>query len=203
MNNMSWIEIIYWGATIIGGTLFLLRTIMLMVGGGVDHTDFGGDFHGDVGVDLHPDTQFDADHTESIGDSDFSFKLLSLQGITAFFMMFGLIGLALLRARLPNILTIFGGSIAGLFAVWVISLLFSQMKRLQSDGTINIKNAIGQTGSVYLAIPAKGSGQVQVSIQGSLKILNAVAEGQKNITTGSTIEVTGTVDNQTVVVKKL
>ena len=35
MNDLTWIEIIYWAATIIGGTLFILRVIMLFIGGGV------------------------------------------------------------------------------------------------------------------------------------------------------------------------
>lgn len=201
MNNLSWIEIIYWGSTIIGGTLFLLRTIMFMVGGGVDHDALDADFQGDMPGDH--DFHLDVDHTEAIGDSDFSFKILSLQGVTAFFTMFGLIGLSLLRANLAIIFTILGGIIAGLFAVWVISILFSQMKRLQSDGSLKIQNAIGQKGKVYLAIPAKGSGQVQLPVQGSLRVFDAVANDQKSINTGVNVQVTGVVDNKTLVVKKL
>ena len=49
MYGLSWIEIIYWGATIIGGTLFILRTIMMLVGGGLDLGD--GDFDADVDMD--------------------------------------------------------------------------------------------------------------------------------------------------------
>jgi len=200
MSNLSWIEIIYWGSTIIGGTLFLLRTITFLIGAGVDHDAMDADFHGDMPGEH--DFHLDMDHTEAIADSDFSFKILSLQGITAFFTMFGLIGLALLRANLATILTIFGGTMAGLFAVWVISLLFSQMRRLQSDGSLNINNAIGQKGQVYLAIPAKGSGQVQLPVQGTLRIFDAVSETQKSLPTGTNVEVTSIVDNKTLVVKK-
>ena len=75
MNNLSWIEIIYWGSTIIGGTLFLLRTITFLIGGGMGHDALDADFDGDLPgeIDLHPDL----DHTEAIADSDFSFKILS------------------------------------------------------------------------------------------------------------------------------
>ena len=141
---------------------------MLLVGGGVDHgdihTDFGSDIHTDLGGDLHGD--FDPHVEPDHADTYASFKFLSLQGLTAFFMMFGLVGLALLKAEFAVILTIFGGAIAGLFTVWIISIIFAQMRHLQSEGTLDIQNAIGEVGSVYLTIPANGPGQVQLSVQG-------------------------------------
>ena len=216
MGDMAWIETIYWVSTIIGGTLFILRTILMVVGGGLGHDDYDMHVDGDVGDihvdhDLHVDHDvhvdhdiyLDADHTDTPFDTDFSFKLLSMQGLTAFFMMFGLVGLALLKADLAIVITILGGIVAGLLAVLVISLLFHQTKRLQSDGTINIQNAIGQSGSVYLAIPAKGSGQVRVPVQGALKIFDAVSKDKKPIKTGDNIEVTDIVDNKTLIVKKV
>ena len=182
---MNWLEIVFMGSAVIGGTLFLLRMGTLVVGGldfgdsdiphdidggfdGMDG-DIGGDFHGDLG------DGGDIDHAST----DFSFKFLSLQGLTAFFMMFGLVGLALLRANFWALVSIVGGMIAGLFTVWVIGLIFTAMRQLQSSGTIQIKNAIGQQGSVYLNIPASGSGQVQVAVQGSLKIFDAVSDGKQ------------------------
>jgi hypothetical protein len=77
------------------------------------------------------------------------------------------------------------------------------MGKLQSSGTIDIKNAIGQQGTVYLTIPATGSGQVSVAVQGSLKIFDAVSEGNKKIPTGEKIKVINVIDNKTLVVTKL
>jgi len=228
MGNLSWIEIIYWAATIIGGTLFILRTILFLVGGGLgDHgydSGMGDAMHSDVMsdvmhtdaitdiphdtdmVDLHLEVDHDGIHSSDIhdvGDTDVSFQLLSLQGLTAFFMMFGLVGLALYKANLFVPLTVVGAVVVGLFTVWVISVLFSQMTRLQSDGTIDIGNAVGQAGSVYLSIPAKGSGQVQVTVQGSLKILDAVSADGKKISTGVKVRVKGVSDSTTLIVEKL
>jgi hypothetical protein len=193
MNNMSWVEIVYWGSTVIGGTLFFLRTIMMLVGGGLGQEDFDADF----------DANVDADHTGTVADSDFSFQLLSMQGLTAFFMMFGLVGLALLKANLAVLFSITGGVFAGLFAVWVISWLFSQMKRLQSDGTLNVQNAVGVSGSVYLNITESGTGQMQVTVQGALKIFDAVSTDKQMLKTGEKILVIGTVDNNTLIVEKI
>lgn len=202
-NDLPWIEVIYWIATILGGTLFLLRTVMMLVGGDLElgggdaEIDLGGeltmDFDGDVSGD------FDGDHA----DADTSFRALSLQGLTAFFMMFGLVGLTLSRAGLHVLLTIFGAAIAGFFTMWVIGLVFAGMRGLESSGTIQIANAVGATGSVYLTIPAKGSGQVQVAVQGSLKIYDALSNQNKKIPTGEKVRVVGIVDDKTLEVETI
>ena len=89
MAGLTWIEIIYWASTIIGGTLFILRVIMMFIGGSTG--DDGIDSALESGADLSA-----GDHVEA----DVSFKLMSVQGLTSFFMMFGLVGLALLEAGL-------------------------------------------------------------------------------------------------------
>jgi hypothetical protein len=191
MTGLTWIEIIYWASTIIGGTLFTLRLIMMFVGGGFS----------DDGLDSALDTS----NIELSGDhpaADLSFQLLSVQGLTSFFMMFGLVGLALLKANLSVLLTVAGGMIAGLVTVALSGLIFSQMKRLQTEGTINIQNTIGTDGSVYLTIPKNGTGQVQIIVQGSLKIFDAVANNKSMIATGEKIHVVGVAGGNTLIVEK-
>jgi membrane protein implicated in regulation of membrane protease activity len=135
-------------------------------------------------------------------DGDASFKLLSLQGLTSFFMMFGLVGLALLRTNLPAMVSVIGGTIAGLASFWVLSLIFAQMKRLQSEGTIHVQNAVGAEGSVYLTIQKNGTGQVQIVTQGALKIFDAISKDKLLLATGDKIRVVG-VDGNTLVVEKV
>jgi membrane protein implicated in regulation of membrane protease activity len=185
MSDLPLIEIIYWVSTIVGGTLFILRTVLMLLGG-----------------DLSDDALDTVMSSDAQGDTDGGFKLLSLQGLTAFFMMFGLVGLALLKSGMALVLTVFGGAMAGLGAVWLTGILFSQMKRLQSEGTLNLANAVGQQGTVYLTIPAGKSGQIQVAVQGSLRIIDAVSKDQKRIATGEKIQVVDVVDSETLVVEK-
>ena len=205
MNGTAWIEFIYWGSTIIGGTLFILRTVLMLAGGIFGDGDMGSvpgsdaDFSIDVDLGGDIDTGDIGDHVET----DTSFKLLSFQGLSSFFLIFGLVGLALVKAELHVLLTVIGGMLAGLFSVWVISILFSQTKRLQADGTINIKNAVGGKGTVYLTIPENGSGQVQVPVQGSLKVYDAISKGKKKIATGEKIQVVEVADGNTLIVKKV
>jgi len=209
MANLTWIEMLYWACAIGGGTLFIIRVIMTFVGGGLDG-DLGDassdvEFHSDIGghTDLHSDIGNDADGHHHADDANFSFKLASLQGLTAFFTLFGLVGLALVRLRWHVLLTFIGATAAGLLAVWLLGLLLLQMKRLQSEGTLDIRNAIGQTGSVYLTIPANGSGQVQVTVQGSLRIFNAVSRDKNKISTGAGVRVTDITADNTLVVEQI
>jgi len=192
MNDLTWIEIIYWASTIVGGTLLVLRSIMLLVGG-IEHNII--------------DTALDAGHMDISGDhhqdSDGSFKLISMQGLTSFFMMFGLVGLALLKADVHVVFTVFGGAVAGLATVGIVGWLFTQMKRLQSEGTIDIQNTLNTDGSVYLTIPRNGSGQVQIIVQGSLKILDAVSSDESPIPTGDKVRVISVKGGNTLVVEKI
>jgi membrane protein implicated in regulation of membrane protease activity len=182
-QDLSPIEIVYWASAIIGGILFLFRTALLFIGGDVGDADAEGDI-------------FD-------GDSDFSVKLLSLQGLTAFFMMFGLSGLAFVSSGVAEIWSTLGGAGIGLFSVWVLRYIFSIFLRLQSDGTVRLKNAIGQSGKVYLRIPAHGTGQVQVSVQGGLKIYDAQTANEEEITTGENVRVVDVIGESILVVEKL
>ena len=195
MFGLTWIEVIYWASTIIGGTLFILRAAMMLIGGfgdgGMD-ADLSGDVSGD----------FDTDVTGDHAESDVSFKLISIQGLTSFFMMFGLVGLALLKANVPVFLTVVGGIIAGLITVAITGLVFTQMKRLQTEGNIDIQNPIGTEGSVYLTIPKNGTGQVQLIAQGSLKIFDAVSNSKSLIATGEKVRVLGVASGNTLIVEK-
>ena len=188
MFGLTWIEIIYWLSTIVGGTLFLLRLGMMLIGGGV----------GDEALDTALDDAGSGGH-----DADVSFKLMSVQGMTSFFMMFGLVGLAMLKANLPVLLTVIGGIAAGLVTVAITGLVFTQMKRLQTEGTINIQNTIGTEGSVYLNIPKDGTGQVQLIAQGSLKIFDAMSKSKTALVTGEKIRVVGVTSGNTLIVEKL
>lgn len=195
MQNLSVIEIVYWASTIIGGSLFLFRLALFFIGG-----DFGDS---DFDVDLDVDVDFDTDINHGDHDTGGTMKLLSLQGLTAFFMMFGLTGLALLNSDIAEIWSIFGGALAGIFTMWVIANIFRLMRNLQSDGTLRLKNAIGQEGSVYLTIPKDGSGEVSVTVQGALKIFDAVSEGNVKIPTGKRITVTKVINENILVVKRI
>lgn len=171
---MTQAEWFFLACAIIGGVVFLVRMVLMFVGVGGE-----GDLDGLGGTDA-PDT----DHA-----SDESFRFLSIQSMSSFFLMFGLVGLSILRNGGAVWLAFAGAIGSGGITVWLVSLLFTGMKRLQSDGTLRINNAIGQEGTVYLTIPAEGSGQVQVPVQGALRMFEARSAKKIELRTGERIRV--------------
>ncbi|MBE0698083.1 MAG: hypothetical protein IH586_14275 [Anaerolineaceae bacterium] len=166
---------IYLICTIGGGTILILRFILAVVG--LDSGD----------ADIPNDSAMDA----LSGDHAGGFNLLSLQSIAGFFTMFGLVGMGLLQIKASDFLSILGALFAGGFTAWATGMIFLGMRRLQSEGTMDIQNAVGQTGTVYLTIPETGTGVVTVTVQGGLRNLDAVSENRQPIPTGKIVKVVG------------
>jgi membrane protein implicated in regulation of membrane protease activity len=205
LNNLDLLDKVFLTCALIGGVLFTLWTLLQVFlgghGGGDVHADIGGvDFHtGDVHTgDVHGgDIQ-----TEGSADAALSFRALSLQGMMAFVLMFGLVGLATHNEmHLPVSLSLACAFLAGMAMIWVMDRIMRALSRLQSTGTIDMRNAIGEKGTVYLRIPAGGTGKANVVVQGRLITVDAVAENKEEIPTSSQVEVVG-VQNSILVVRK-
>lgn len=76
------------------------------------------------------------------------------------------------------------------------------MGKLTESGTLNLNNAVGKVGTVYLTIPAKrgGLGKVQVKVQG-LQTLDAFTDNAENIKTGALVEITEIINDEILLVK--
>jgi len=85
----------------------------------------------------------------------------------------------------------------------VVARIVMEMQKLQSSGTMQMSNAIGQEGRVYLTIPEKGSGKVSIVIQGGLRELEAVSAAGERIPTGETVRVVRVVSNRVLVVERV
>jgi membrane protein implicated in regulation of membrane protease activity len=198
IDELSGLELLFVICAAFGTILFVIRLVLMFIGGGGEEGAADADAGGMDGADGHDLGGHD------LADSDLSFKALSLQGITAFFMMFGLVGWALVRqGNVPAALSILGGTIAGLATVWIMKKIFQAAGALQSSGTLDLQNAIGQEGLVYLTIHPGQIGKVQVVVQGRLSVLNAIAEDKtEEIKTGQRVWVVR-VSADTLVVEKL
>jgi membrane protein implicated in regulation of membrane protease activity len=185
MESLTAMETFYAACALFGGALFLARTVMMFLG----HS-------GDVETDFHAG--------EAHGDADVGFKLLSLHGLTAFFMMFGLVALALSKQNhVAELWAVAGGVAGGLLTVWLIGKIFIGMKSLQSDGTMRVENAVGQEGSVYLTIRPGKTGQVSVPVQGQLRIFDASTEESAELKTGERVKVVRVAGGSVLVVAKV
>lgn len=223
ITAMTFLEKVFLTSALCGSVVFGIRMVMMFIGltgddsdadidtdsgdGGQDLLDDApGDFDGDTDLDgSHElaETASDTDLHESHDCTDASFKFLSLQGLTAFFMMFGWVGLAIIRdSGLPGWAAIIGGSAAGIFTVYILSFLFRFMLSMQSDGTMKVRHAIGSGGRVYLRIPVEGTGQVEVEVDGRLRIFDAVSSDKEELKTGDQVTVVWVQDNGVLVVEK-
>ena len=196
IENLKGLELLFACCALFGTVLFLIRVAMMFMGHGTDGDAGGqdGDFHLD-GADSAdaadaPDGTYHEMDAGDGSDSDLSFKLLSLQGLTAFFMMFGLVGWATLRQGeyRPQV-PLAAGILAGLATVWVMKKIFQMASGLQSSGTLNLHNAVGREGVVYLTIHPGDTGKVQMAVQGRLMILEACSEDKEEIKTGQSVRV--------------
>ncbi len=172
LDGFDGFAIFFVASAIVGGFFVLFRFVLQMAGS-------AGDLH----TDLHPG---DLHHA----DSDLGFKVLSLQGMSAFLLMFGLVGLALYQqSRVGMAVATVGGVAAGLGAVWVVGKLFALAGRLQGSGNIAADAMLGTEGAVYQTIPAGGSGRVTVTVQGRQRECDAQSVDGSALPTGTPVRV--------------
>ncbi|HTU68589.1 MAG TPA: NfeD family protein [Steroidobacteraceae bacterium] len=157
----------------VGGIVLLFRMILMIAG--LDHP-----------VDVH-------------ADGDAGAQALTVQGISSFLTLFGVVGYCVFHGGLlGGALAIVTGLVSGAFAMWLLHKIFRGMLRLQSSGTVNLFAAIGSEGTVYLTVGREG-GRVQIDFANRLREFEAVSADGAAIPTGTPIRVQGVEANTLVV----
>ena len=179
-------EKIYWVTALVSSTIFLVLIVMTLFGGDAD--DMGGD------VDAEVD-----------GDAGIGFQFLSFKNLMGFFTIFGWSGISCLDNGLSTGLTVFISVICGLLMMTAMAALFYYLAKLQSSGTLKLKNALHQIGEVYLTIGANRSsiGKVSISVQGTLRELEALTDEKNDLKQGNVVKVTEVTDNGILIVQLL
>lgn len=181
----STLELIFSASALIGGVLFLLWFVLLLLGGVAE-----GVFEGLFGLEM------------DVMSSDGSFDAMTFQGVMAFMMFFGLAGLYTLNSDGSDSLAILAGGVAGGASMYGTGKIFQIFFALEASGNVKMSEAVGVRGTVYLRIPEGGVGQVQIELGGGLKTYNAKSEDDQGIATGDFIEVVDTITS-TLVVKRV
>ena len=168
----SALEIIFMMCAFLGTAFFLILMALMMVGdimGGVFDSVFNTDFS---------------------MDSDLSFELFSIQGLAAATMMFGYVGMFTLQATDTEVYAVIAGGISAAASMYGVGLMLKGINNLQADGTMKYEDAIGERGQVYSRIRPNESGEVQVSVDGTLRTLTARAKDRTlHVPTGEFITV--------------
>lgn len=160
-------DALWFSVPAIAGTGFFLLRLLLLAFGGIADADIGG-MEADAGVELHH------------GDSGLAAQFLSIQGITGFFMGFGWTGFAVQRGFEWTLGPAFGAALVGGMAfVFLIGWMFRGVRKLDASGTLNLNEAEGAEGEVYVSVPerGRGSGQVRLVLRQRQRIVNAVSAG--------------------------
>lgn len=168
---------IYKYCAIVGGTLVGIQLVLQLLGVGGDHdidTDHG-DLHHEGGTEGH---------------GNLFFGILSFKALSAFAGVFGLVGLITIDRGLLAVGRVGASAGAGIASMFLVAWVMRGLSRLQASGTINVRNAVGAAGTVYLRVPGAraGRGKVTVEVQGRSMEFPAVTEGP-TLETGTQVTV--------------
>ena len=194
-NGMPLIQQLFALIAIPATVVLVIQTILLFFGFGQDQDSSGsmpdtapGDMNDVPGV--YGDDVVDTFGQESLDVHDSTaeagLRLLTVRGLVAFFAVGGWAGVVMIDLGLHPALAGLVALIAGLSALVLVAWIIKMMLSLQDSGNLDIKNAIGLIGNVYLRIPGnrQGSGKITVILQGRSIELDAVTDDPNGIATG-------------------
>lgn len=195
-SNIPAFEKVFWYFAIPFSVLFSIQTVLTflgMTGDGFDVDD--GGVSGD-GLD------FDGDDSSGF-DTEGSFPIFTVRNFIIFFTIFGWTGIAASNSGMGSAGTLILAIVLAATVMFLVAGIFYFMSRMTESGNINIANAIGNIGEVYIPIPAKraGTGKIQMQIQGAIREIDAVTDDNK-LSTGMAVKVVGVINNQVLLVEK-
>lgn len=145
---------------------------------------------GDEGLDA-ADADVDADvDAVDAAESLTSFKLLSFRSAIAFCTLFSWGGALYLDQGVPVGTALFYAFLWGMLAMVVVAALFYLFRRLVETGTQKLSSCVRESGMTYLDIPADGTGEVKVTVSGTLTHVPARSADGSRIKTGTPVRVT-------------
>lgn len=130
--------------------------------------------------------------TDGGNPSDLSaLRLFTLQSIVAFTTVFGWSSIASITSGASPGISVLMGFFFGLIAMFAIAKLVQVSSRLTENGTVDMRNAIGETGNVYLPIPPKGTGEGKLTmyLQGRYMECSAVTDDENTLPTGAAVRI--------------
>ncbi len=183
-SALTALEKTYWVFALVGGILFLIMLVLTLIGGDAD-------------ADMDVDAEIEA-------DTGAGFQFLTVKNIISFFAVFGWTGITCLDAGMSNTASIVVSAFAGLLMMTIMAALFYYLSRMQDSGTLNMKNAVGLMGEVYLTVQAKrgGIGKVHIRIQGALRELEALTDEEEDLKQGTVIRVNKVSANGILIIEK-
>ncbi len=169
-------------------TVFFLAQMFMAVAG------LGG---GDADVDTHVGGSLEHDTPQDAHDSLAAFKLLSVRSVLAFFTLFTWAGGLYMSRAVPPSRALTYALVWGLVAMVLVSLLLHLIRRMSETGNMRLASCEGRPGTVYLNIPAGGTGEIRVVCDGVVTMMKARAKGGVAVPAGTPIRVLSVLGDNT------
>jgi len=136
-------------------------------------------------------------------DADFGSGIVTLRSLTGFFGGFGWGGVLMLENGFSTGVSTLTATGVGLLLMLSFAYLMRLLYSLKESGNVDLENAVGKTGTVYVSIPAETStlGQIQVMVQGRLQVVPATTHTGHRIGSGTQVRIVELVDGMTFVVE--
>lgn len=151
---------------------------------------------------LGDDSDADMDDVDDIGDGD-GLALFTVKGIVAMLCITGWTGVIFLGTEMATALAYVLAFLCGFATLVVMAYIMKAMSKLQSSGNIDIGNAVGKVGQVYIPIKQGGSGKVNITIQGQYSEFSAISTANETLPTGSYVRVVAVDEAGTLVVEPI
>ena len=125
----------------------------------------------------------------SFPDGVTRFRLLTLLSVLAFITIFGWTGIASTNSGLLPWCSAAVAAVSGLSMMVIVAVAGHLLNKTNIRRTMYFDNAVGETGQVFLTIPARraSQGQVQVKVGGVLRTLSAITDDENDLPNGKTI----------------
>ena len=185
--------------------ILLIQTILSLAGfhdggSGVDLSDTSGiDFGDTSGADLGDMGSHDfSAHTghdmlDGGNPADFaSMRMFTLQTIVAFLTVFSWSAIVSIQSGMPSAAAIILGAVLGFVTMCAVAKIIQLPAKLAENGSLDLRNCIGESATVYVPIPPKGSGEgkVTITVQGQFRELSAVSVETEQLNTGTQVRIT-------------
>ncbi|MCY6485320.1 hypothetical protein OW763_13350 [Clostridium aestuarii] len=182
-SNIPNFEKFFWSLAIPFTALFIIQMVMIIMG--IDNDIDVPNMNDNIDI---PDMNDGID----VNFENVPLKLVSFRNLVIFFTIFSWAGITGSRHGYSKALTILLAIALGIAVIVILSSVYKLIFKLTESGNMDLKNAVGSVGQVYLTIPANrgGSGKIQVIFQSALREMPAITYGQK-LKTGTKVVVVG------------
>ncbi len=192
--------------------ILVIQSVLIIIGLGdgapdINVSDTSGlDMPGCDCAGCDPTDVLDAGGTDIVNPADAgALHLFTFQGIVTFLCVFAWAGILTYMGcgLIPVALIV--GFILGAGAMFGVAKIIQLMGRLAESGNIVAKKYLGETGTVYIPIPAdgKGTGKVNIALGERYVEFEAITEEAFELKSGETVRVTDVRSETTLVVEKI